>query len=165
MMHAKIKLNGTPHCATRQNGQPPADETVCTQRYCRLLHKMITRFDLALGTFRRKYEYESECEYERATNSRSFLMLTSTKGNFCCNKWLSKVCKTRSYLYSYLQVADYTCLGLSWVWLSPCPSRPYSPRPQVKSSPVDKTAALCELPQEISCTNLLLNASTNWGRS
>jgi len=46
--------------------------------------------------------------------------------------------------------AHLTCLGLSCVWLSPCPRRPYSPRPQVKSSPVDMTAALCELPQEIS---------------
>lgn len=62
-------------------------------------------------------------------------------------------------------VEVFTCLGLSWVWLSPCPSRPYSPRPQVKSSPDDKTAAVCELPQEISCTNLLLNASTSCGRS
>ena len=61
--------------------------------------------------------------------------------------------------------AHLTCLGLCCVWLSPCPRRPYSPRPQVKSSPVDMTAALCELPQEISWTNLLLSASTSCGRS
>ena len=57
------KLDGTSmqHCSTlrttsHQNGQSPADETVCTQRYCMLLHEMIPRFDLGLGTFRRKYD-------------------------------------------------------------------------------------------------------------
>lgn len=35
-----------------------------------------------------------------------------------------------------------TCLGLSWVVLSPWPSRPYSPSPHVYTSPLEMMAAL-----------------------
>lgn len=58
-----------------------------------------------------------------------------------------------------------TCFGLSWVWLSPWPRRPYSPRPQVYSSPVQVTAALCELPHAISRILFVFKASTKRGLS
>lgn len=58
-----------------------------------------------------------------------------------------------------------TILGLSWVVLSPWPSRPYSPRPQVYNSPLDVRAALCELPQAMSRMRLVFRASISRGLS
>ena len=50
---------------------------------------------------------------------------------------------------------------ITCVTLSPCPSRPYSPHPQVNSSPLLVMAALCELPQAMSLTLLFFRASIN----
>lgn len=60
---------------------------------------------------------------------------------------------------------DFTILGFSCVVLSPCPSLPYSPRPQVYSSPLEVIAALWELPQAISRMRLVFNASISLGLS
>lgn len=48
---------------------------------------------------------------------------------------------------------------------SPCPSRPYSPKPHVYSSPSLVMAALCELPAETSRINKDFNDSTSLGLS
>lgn len=58
-----------------------------------------------------------------------------------------------------------TSLGLSCVVLSPCPRRPYSPRPQLYSSPLEVMAALCELPQAMSRMRFVFSASISRGLS
>lgn len=52
--------------------------------------------------------------------------------------------------HSFLAIKVLTSFGFSCVTLSPCPSLPYSPSPQVYSSPLDVMAALWELPQAMS---------------
>lgn len=49
-----------------------------------------------------------------------------------------------------MEVCNFTHFGASWVWLSPCPRRPYSPRPHVYSWPDEVTAALWLLPAATS---------------
>ena len=58
-----------------------------------------------------------------------------------------------------------TSLGRSWVVLSPWPRRPYSPRPQLYSSPLEVMAALWELPQAMSRIRLVFRASIRRGLS
>ena len=58
-----------------------------------------------------------------------------------------------------------TCFGRNCVVLSPCPSRPYSPKPHVYKSPLDAMAALCELPQAMSRMRFDRNASIRRGLS
>lgn len=58
-----------------------------------------------------------------------------------------------------------TILGFSCVVLSPCPNRPYSPRPQVYSSPLEVRAALWELPHAMSLMRLVRRASMSLGLS
>ena len=58
-----------------------------------------------------------------------------------------------------------THLGRSCVTLSPWPSRPYSPQPQVYSSPLEVMAALWELPHAMSRTLLFFSASISRGLS
>ena len=59
----------------------------------------------------------------------------------------------------------HTCFGRNCVVLSPCPSRPYSPKPHVYRSPLEAMAALWELPHEMSRMRFDRNASINRGLS
>lgn len=75
------------------------------------------------------------------------------------------------YIFCQIQIfksetsQQQTCLGFSWVVLSPWPSRPYSPSPQVYRSPLEVMAALWELPHAMSLTRLDFRASIRRGLS
>lgn len=75
------------------------------------------------------------------------------------------------YVFCHIQIPksevsqQQTCLGFSWVVLSPWPSRPYSPSPQVYRSPLEVMAALWELPHAMSLTRLDFRASIRRGLS
>ena len=70
-------------------------------------------------------------------------------------------------LFHYIWNVDTipTSLGLVWSSLSPCPSLPYRPFPQVYTSPLAVMHALCAPPAEMSETSLPRNDSMMRGRS
>ena len=68
-------------------------------------------------------------------------------------------------MLTWCQLNRRTSLGLSWVVLSPWPSLPYSPRPQLYSSPLEVMAELWELPQAMSRIRLVFKASISRGLS